>query len=261
MLRSSDMFDSSINDQRGSTAIQPERLTIRLHQSIHLSSHSFHLTVFTLPMFTPPPSPEPPQTRFQVSSDSGYFDIPVVEDTQVSEPLSSMEAKRVISRRTKWTVITVPLVLILITCTTRSLTHPALLDIISGEPVLDTWSPSLSGWRPHKRHPEPMPQAGASSGIVFPTTVAATSTAAPATTSAAAQAVPTIPSTAPTLPTPFPQPFDSNLQANFTSLSCQNFFENMTNTQSFRSCRPFGLLLQSSASFTEVQCPQALSPI
>ena len=196
-------------------------------------------------MFTPPPSPEPPRMRFQGSSDSDYFEIPIpVKDTLVpAPPLSSMEAKRAVSRRTKWTVVTVPLVLILITWTMRSLTHPAVLDIT------DAGSPSLSDWRPHKRHPEPIPQAPSNS-IVFPTTATAVSTASP--TSVTAQAVPTIPSTAPVLPSPFPQPFESTLQANFTSLSCQNFFMNMTNIESFRSCRPFSLLLQSSESFAEV---------
>ena len=199
-------------------------------------------------MFTPPPSPEPPRTRFLESSDS---DISVGVNDTLAQPLASIQAKRAVSRRTKRTVIAVPLILILITFTTRSLTHPTFLDFI------DTASPSLSGWSLHKRQPEPMPQAGASNSIAFPTTAVPTSTPVPAP-APTAQQLPTIPSTAPTLPNPFPQPFESSLQANFTSLSCQNFFLNMTNINSFRSCRPFSLLLQSSESFAEVGCPPAV---
>lgn len=200
-------------------------------------------------MFTPPPSPDPP--RLDTASDD-YFAIPVDD---ILSPLSqssveaktSVEAKRAVSRRMKWAVLTVPLVLMLTTATTRYFSHPAALDLLSGQ---SEWVPSLEGWRPHKRHPEPMPQA-ASSGVAFPT-ASSSSAAAPAATTAA-QAVPTIPSAAPVLPTPFPQPFDSSVQANFSSVGCQNFILNMTQTPSFRQCRPFSLLSQSSEAFTEVR--------
>jgi len=43
------------------------------------------------------------------------------------------------------------------------------------------------------------------------------------------------------------------LSQNFSSLSCFNFFSNMTNTPAFRSCRPFSLLLQASEAFNTAQ--------
>lgn len=199
-------------------------------------------------MFTPPPSPEPPRTQFGQAVQDGYFGMPV-DDAIESVSYSSVDAKRAVSRRTKWAVIIVPLILILITGTTRYLTHPATFDILYPQSEWDAWSPSLSDWQPHKRHPEP--QAASSSGVVFPSS--SSSAVAPAApTPLASQTVPPIPSTSPVLPTPFPQPFDSALQANFTTKGCQNFFLNMTNTPSFRSCRPFSLLVQSSEAFTEV---------
>lgn len=65
--------------------------------------------------------------------------------------------------------------------------------------------------------------------------------------------IPTIPSTAPILPTPFPQALDSGLSQNFSSSSCSSFFANMTSDASFRTCRPFSLLLGSSAAFINAQ--------
>jgi hypothetical protein len=64
--------------------------------------------------------------------------------------------------------------------------------------------------------------------------------------------VPVVPSAPPTLPTPFPQPFDSGIAQNFSSITCSNFFANMTNAAPFRSCRPFSLLLGSSSQFINV---------
>ena len=98
-------------------------------------------------MFTPPPSPDPPRTIFSDSNEGGYFDIPT-QDTQLnlSHVHTSAEAKRAISRRTKWAVIIVPLLLVLITGATRYFTHPALFDVLSGQGDLDVWSAPLAGW-------------------------------------------------------------------------------------------------------------------
>ncbi|KAL0062048.1 hypothetical protein AAF712_011126 [Marasmius tenuissimus] len=65
------------------------------------------------------------------------------------------------------------------------------------------------------------------------------------------QAIPTVPSTPPNLPTPFPQPFDSDFGQNFSAQSCYDFLMNMTNTQPFRTCRPFGMLVTGSDSFSD----------
>ena len=66
------------------------------------------------------------------------------------------------------------------------------------------------------------------------------------------QPVPTIPATPPVLPTPFPQPLDQTLNQNYSTVSCQNFFTNMTQSPAFRSCRAFSLLSQSSNAFIQV---------
>jgi len=205
-------------------------------------------------MFTPPPSPSPPRLKFQ-QSNVNHLDL--ATDSPISP--SSPTPKRASSQRTKWTVLVVPLVLILITGTTRYLTHPAAFDVLSGLSNQDSWKPALTDWRPHKRHPDPQaPTTGTSgSSIAFPTapptssTPLSASTSATTTPAAAAQAVPTIPSVAPALPSPFPQAFDTTLQANFSTQGCENFFLNMSTTPAFISCRPFSLLLQNSQAFNQ----------
>ncbi|KZT37439.1 hypothetical protein SISSUDRAFT_1062793 [Sistotremastrum suecicum HHB10207 ss-3] len=91
----------------------------------------------------------------------------------------------------------------------------------------------------------------------------ATSTASPAPPSSSASSpssgavppVPTDPATASGLvPTPFPQPFDgSTIGSNFTTVACQTFFLNLTQSEQFRRCRPFSLLLSSSVQFNQAQ--------
>ena len=224
-------------------------------------------------MFTPPPSPLPPART--INDKDGYFDIPTRDPDTTPGPiytheltyspdvLVSLERKRTISRRTRWAVLLVPLVLVLITASTRFLTHPCAFDALSPSvPHTDSDAgvlETLLDWTPHKRHPlpdpDPAPQvattaAPSAQGSTLPATSA--SSAAAATTTGASATVPTIPATAPPLPTPFPQPFDDSLEANFSTTSCENFFLNMTATPAFRECRPFSLLLQSSSEFIDV---------
>lgn len=199
-------------------------------------------------MFTPPPSPgRAPEKASQ--------DVPPT-------PESPDTIKRRIGRRTKWTVIMVPMALLLITASTRYLTHPAAFDIFSDPPALnwETLSARTSDWAPHEAHLRPRQVSSAStqplSVASFPSvTGSASSTASSTATiepSTSDQTVPTIPASSPNLPTPFPQPFDSQLSQNFSTVSCFEFFSNMTNTVAFRSCRPFSLLLQSSEAFIDV---------
>lgn len=55
------------------------------------------------------------------------------------------------------------------------------------------------------------------------------------------------------LPNPFPQPFDLSLSYNFSSVSCQNFFVNFTQSSDFRRCRPLSFILGYSNQFVEAE--------
>ena len=103
-------------------------------------------------------------------------------------------------------------------------------------------------------------QPSASALVVSRTTSASSSTSSSrrptSTTPVSNQPVPTVPSSPPILPTPFPQAIDgSGIPQNFTSTSCATFFANMTATAPFRTCRPFSLLLATSSAFINVRFP------
>ncbi|KAJ6487840.1 hypothetical protein C8R45DRAFT_1213847 [Mycena sanguinolenta] len=216
-------------------------------------------------MFTPPPSPGRPPSDLK---DGILVPDAATVSGSATHPMSPETLKRRIGRRTKWTVILVPIVLVLITLSTRYLTHPAAFDMFS-EPALnwESLSERASDWTVHKRHPpieardSALPSGASQASSVSLTATSLTgasgtsSTAAPGSSQLpiSEQTVPTVPATPPNLPTPFPQPFDSSLSQNFSSLSCFNFFSNMTNTPAFRSCRPFSLLLQASEAFLDAQ--------
>ncbi|KAJ6627903.1 hypothetical protein B0H10DRAFT_1869252 [Mycena sp. CBHHK59/15] len=206
-------------------------------------------------MFSPPPSPG------QSPLKDGLVAPDAIKNS-ATHSMSPNTLKRRVSRRARWTVVLVPMVLILITASTRYLTHPAAFDMFSDPPLdWETLSTRAADWSPHKRHPLPAaPDVAAStppsSGSFLtgsPTGSSSAASVSETSTPISDQTVPTIPAAPPTLPTPFPQPFDSDLSQNFSSVSCFNFFSNMTNTVPFRSCRPFSLLLQSSAAFIEAQ--------
>lgn len=243
-------------------------------------------------MFTPPASPAPPRTLqaarepSPTTSDSdgegSQYLLVAHPPPQQSSPPSPLDltltkardeyvlstaSKRRTGRRTRWTVLLIPLVLVLITASTRYVSHPALLDIFSREHQPADWetlSSTLTDWRPHKRHasPDPAPQDNGSS-VIFATPTSAQSSAESSSTSATStststtgtQTIPTIPATAPVLPTPFPQPLDSTFSRNFSTQGCLDFFSNMTQSTSFRSCRPFSLLSVQSNAFIQVSNP------
>ncbi|KAF2461269.1 hypothetical protein BDY21DRAFT_278223 [Lineolata rhizophorae] len=48
---------------------------------------------------------------------------------------------------------------------------------------------------------------------------------------------------------PLPEPFDTSLGKNFTNQGCPDFFSSFLNNDTFQSCMPFSLLLQTSQSF------------
>ncbi|KAI0064371.1 hypothetical protein BV25DRAFT_1783216, partial [Artomyces pyxidatus] len=99
------------------------------------------------------------------------------------------------------------------------------------------------------------PLSGSGAPITFPTPTPthAPSSLLPSGTQSAGQGIPTIPTSPPVLPTPFPQPWDTTLNQNFTSAACQAFVANMTGTAPFRQCRPFSLLSQTSSAFLLAQ--------
>ncbi|KAF8965098.1 hypothetical protein BDZ97DRAFT_1659359 [Flammula alnicola] len=216
-------------------------------------------------MFTPPPSPQPARTTARPIA------IPESRSNDSREAMesysSSLEAKRWTGRRFRWAVVLVPLVIIFITARIGYKTSRVAQE--SSQPLLPiSWHGFEEGssWRHHKRHPEPEPAPqGQSSVSSSPsgsslvsasatTTATAASSASSSSIPVSSQPVPVIPASPPTsLPTPFPQPFDGTLAQNFSSLTCSNFFTNMTNSAPFRQCRPFSMLLQSSTQFINAQ--------
>ena len=234
-------------------------------------------------MFTPPPSPHPP-----LLESFDYIDPPMPPPS-LSPPPSPHESlnpvpslsqpplkdgarKRAVDvsmlavqdrkRRTAWrtgiAVVILPLLLATFTLFAR-FSRPHVLDLLPG--VSPGTRANLAtgtvraGHSSHGLHPrqngattmrsDESPSTSSAAGVVFPSKVP-TSPPPPSVT------VPTIPSSPPVLPTPFPQPFDVTLTLNFTTNSCQTFFLNMTQSLPFRQCRPFSFLSQVSTAFLQV---------
>lgn len=176
-------------------------------------------------MFTPPPSPLPPQNSLP---DQPQPAVPL-------EPLRDTALKRKRSSRLRWSILTVPIILVLVTLTTRYISHPALFDTISAFPYELDDNATFDDWGLHKRHYSSRRQAVPPGSDPPP----------PVTT------VPTIP-VDPLLPTPFPQAFDTTFSKNFSTQACIDFYTNMTLSLQFRQCRSFGLLAAYSSQFINV---------
>ena len=126
--------------------------------------------------------------------------------------------------------------------------------------------PSIAGheWIHHQHRRQEATQlseASVQSTEIIATSVSATGsqTDTPTSTTSVPQTEQTIPpvpdsSNPPTLPTPFPQPYDTlGVASGVKTQGCQTFFQNMTQSEAFRTCRPFSLLLQYSTEFIEVR--------
>lgn len=179
--------------------------------------------------------------------------------------MTIQDRKRRIAWYTRLMVIAVPLVLVLVAFLRHFASRPLFLDLLVGPSpgarvfVATGMDGTGHSMRPlHRRQngvttmslPVAIPSTLSSvSGLVFPTIA---STPTPTSTQGPSQVVPTIPSSAPDLPTPFPQAFDTTLGSNFTTLTCEAFFTNMTQSLPFRQCRPFSLLSQTSSAFLQV---------
>jgi hypothetical protein len=197
-------------------------------------------------MFTPPPSPQP-------SGSCSFPSSSVSSQESIERFSSSQDSKRWIGRRFRWAVILVPLIVVVVTVCVG---YPTTSQV-SFRPLSSfSWRElsKQSSWHVHKRSPGPqMPTSLSDSPSQ---SASQTTPSAPASSSSqtpiSEQPAPMIPSAPPTLPTPFPQPFDGSIAQNFSSVSCSNFFANMTSSAPFRSCRPFSMLFGSSTQFINV---------
>lgn len=190
-------------------------------------------------MFTPPPSPLPQPTQRASeldthSSDEVHTGQRPIEDTRIS--LSKQRVHHTI----RWTIILVPLTLVFLAVYTRFWAHPAVFDLLSadGHHERPAWR-KVVDWSLHEPHKSPSNRlVKRSPGKRLVPRNASTP-------------VPTVPVN-PTIPAPFPQPFDTTLSANFSTTSCYDFFLNMTQGDAFRGCRPFSLLIATSHAFEMV---------
>ncbi|KAF8309370.1 hypothetical protein DL93DRAFT_1773336 [Clavulina sp. PMI_390] len=100
------------------------------------------------------------------------------------------------------------------------------------------------------------PQAlAAAGGSGESTTTSSTAQGIPtdAPKNVASATAPAIPATPWPVPTPFPQPFDSTISYNFSSSTCLSFFTTQLANETFRACRPFGLLFATSSDFFSIE--------
>ncbi|KAF8489761.1 hypothetical protein JB92DRAFT_1357671 [Gautieria morchelliformis] len=205
-------------------------------------------------MFTPPPSPmpfpapaggesSPPALTLTTPHNEPGYPFPRVPSPPAKAPCTPepspswnpLDVKKRSGRRILFLVALLPAAFILSAALRHLIRLPA--PVVLDEPNLfdkrqlittDAATPTSS-----------LPQSSSSS--------LSQSTAPSSTTS-----LPTIPNPA-ILPTPFPQPFDASLSDNFTTIGCQAFFSNFTQDTSFRQCRSFSFLLNSSAAFLGAQ--------
>jgi hypothetical protein len=224
-------------------------------------------------MFTPPPSPLPapqngapsvstplptlpafhqPPTAFKLSLPPAPAKDPARERRQHVSVLAVHDRKRQTGWRTYIMAITVPLLLALVTLSTPSLFMDLVAGLFPSRP-----NPACgASWFTDSVHllqrRQDAPPSTSVSGILFPSVGAGSSSIPPTPTQSSSPSVPTIPTSSPVLPTPFPQPFDTTLTNNFTTNSCETFFTNMTQSLPFRQCRAFSLLSQTSSAFLEV---------
>ncbi|KAI9465757.1 hypothetical protein BJY52DRAFT_1164016, partial [Lactarius psammicola] len=243
-------------------------------------------------MFTPPPSPLPVPFKysdgtptfssplptlpashqrsmtpaFKLSSPPAPAKYPSRERREHAILLAIHDRKRQTGWRTCIMAIVVPLLLVLVTLSTRYFTPSLLMDLVAGLfPESHPIPACGSKWTSDPVHslqrrqngpsvvPAGAPPSSSPPGIIFPSLDTVSPSTPPTPTQSTSSGVPTVPASSPVLPTPFPQPFDTTLANNFTTNSCETFFTNMTQSPPFRQCRPFSFLSQTSSSFLEAQ--------
>lgn len=271
---------------RGLLNIQAASRSFTTH-SLYLGQSRYRSSIEKIPfMFTPPPSPQPPLLESESfhptdppmlspspsppsSPDQSLhpgpplLQPPLKSDTRKkgaeTRMLAIQDRKRQIAWRTGLTVIILPLLLALVTLVMRFSSRPLFLDSLAGPSprtrpnfVIGNVRPGHSAHALHRRQAsmatvqsDKPTSTSIAAGIDFPSQTS--SSPPPPSVSA-----PTVPSSPPVLPTPFPQPFETTLSLNFTTNSCTSFFLNMTQSLPFRQCRPFSFLSQTSTSFLQV---------
>ena len=211
----------------------------------------------------PSPSPSPPsypqQSLIPGPVPSSHPPKHRARARRLEMSMTIQDRKRRIAWYTRLMVITVPLVLVLVAFLRHFASRPLFLNLLVGpSPGARVFLATGIDGTGHSMRPLHRRQSGVStmpssmsgvSDLVFPTIA---STPTPTSTQGPSQVVPTIPSSAPDLPTPFPQAFDTTLGSNFTTLACETFFINMTQSLPFRQCRPFSFLSQTSSAFLQV---------
>lgn len=186
-------------------------------------------------MFTPPPSPSPPTAAFNGK------DI----DTPCPLPCK----KKRLSRFFRLATVLFPFLAVAFMTYFLHARRP-------GSPTASTrWI--VDSALPMGHHRQVLHRRDTSNLPSSSPTPSPTSTAPPSSTDSQVpvsdQLVPTVPGSSPVLPTPFPQALDSGVAQNFSTASCLSFFANMTSDASFRTCRPFSLLLGTSGAFINVR--------
>ncbi|CAE6396130.1 unnamed protein product [Rhizoctonia solani] len=196
-------------------------------------------------MFTPPPSPLPASS-----------DPLATAGAELLEP--KPKTSRLSSHQRLLGLVVPVVVLVLISLTSRHAINSSLDISPSKAPAPHAeahWLNRVSGLKHHI--PRQFASTDSADGLL-PTPTATTS--APDTTSpqqlgagTSSSVAPAIPNPAWPVPTPFPQPFDSSLSFNFSTSTCSDFFSSFKTNITFRACRPFSLLLGTSATFFNIQ--------
>ncbi|KAH7107046.1 hypothetical protein BKA62DRAFT_685862 [Auriculariales sp. MPI-PUGE-AT-0066] len=152
----------------------------------------------------------------------------------VAASAASANAKKSHGRNLRLVAFAVPLLLVAITIFAQSWRTSAVAKVLAPN-VHQVWRRADGD--------DGLSTSGTSTGT---STDSATST--PTTTVTRVGDIPVAPAddAIVTLPTPFPQPFDSSLGKNFTTQTCSSFFNTFTSSKGFRSCRGFGMLLANS---------------
>lgn len=178
---------------------------------------------------------------------------------------TTMQSKQKVASRTRWTILLVPAVLILVAISSRKISLGHGLEDIAEETFGHLGHERIYGH--HKRSPLPQtihisdpasPSAKSlemTSQSLSPSQTSSQSSSTTPSASQTQQAIPSVPDSAnpPILPTPFPQPYDSvGATSNLSTTGCINFFANMTQESSFRTCRALSLLEMNSQEFLQV---------